>query len=302
MSGVTNSGSVQSTGGFFTMDGVTNTDGTPKKLTFTGLMLQLGLDALEQSRGAFAAQFELAQALVKQMEELNNIVQQVNALKNLFPDDENVKSDSLITEWVQSGFYDPDEGTSVNPDDEEYNPKNLNYEVVYPNKITLLYRAIEDFNKKYPDSEIQIPENSFFRTPDEQHLKDTDEDGNVVYERHQGTDLQRLLRMLIKDGSIPYEEYHSEDTFGDEGTYGTSTESGAYVNSQDDPTFVTKGGLDSLASNMQALQSTIASENEQQGTRTNQAMNYSSGHLQQLQTMMQAAIEARNSAARTGGA
>lgn len=65
---------------------------------------------------------------------------------------------------------------------------------------------------------------------------------------------------------------------------------------------VTKKGVETLNSNCQTLQSTLSSENEQQSMRTNQAMNRSSGFLQQLQSMMQSAREALMASAKTGGA
>jgi hypothetical protein len=58
--------------------------------------------------------------------------------------------------------------------------------------------------------------------------------------------------------------------------------------------------LETFLSNMQTAQSNLSSLNDQQGTRTNQAMQRSSGMLETLKSMMQAAQQARNSAATTG--
>ncbi len=63
----------------------------------------------------------------------------------------------------------------------------------------------------------------------------------------------------------------------------------------------TQKELETFLSNCQTAQSTLSSLNDQQGTRTNQAMQRSSGMLQTLQTMLQAANQARNAAASTGG-
>lgn len=63
----------------------------------------------------------------------------------------------------------------------------------------------------------------------------------------------------------------------------------------------TQKELETFLSNCQTAQSTLSSLNDQQGTRTNQAMQRSSGMLQTLQTMLQAANQAKNSAASTGG-
>jgi hypothetical protein len=59
-------------------------------------------------------------------------------------------------------------------------------------------------------------------------------------------------------------------------------------------------GVEALSSNAQTVSSTLSSENEQQSMRTNQAMNRSSGFLQQLQTMMQSAKDALQAAAKSG--
>jgi hypothetical protein len=59
-------------------------------------------------------------------------------------------------------------------------------------------------------------------------------------------------------------------------------------------------GVEALSSNAQTVSSTLSSENEQQSMRTNQAMNRSSGFLQQLQTMMQAAKDSLQAAAKSG--
>jgi hypothetical protein len=59
-------------------------------------------------------------------------------------------------------------------------------------------------------------------------------------------------------------------------------------------------GVETLSSNAQAVSSTLSSESEQQSMRTNQAMNRSSGFLQQLQTMMQSAKDALQAAAKSG--
>ncbi len=68
----------------------------------------------------------------------------------------------------------------------------------------------------------------------------------------------------------------------------------------DDYKAFTQKELETFLSNCQTAQSTLSSLNDQQGTRTNQAMQRSSGMLQTLQTMLQAANQARNSAASTG--
>jgi homoserine kinase len=58
--------------------------------------------------------------------------------------------------------------------------------------------------------------------------------------------------------------------------------------------------LSSLVSNLQTAQSLVSSFNEQQGTRTSQAMSRASGFLQQLQTAMQSVRECLTAAAKTG--
>lgn len=60
--------------------------------------------------------------------------------------------------------------------------------------------------------------------------------------------------------------------------------------------------LETFLSNCQTAQSTLSSLNEQQGMRTNQAMQRSSGMLETLQTLLQTAKQARDAAAGTGGA
>ncbi len=65
--------------------------------------------------------------------------------------------------------------------------------------------------------------------------------------------------------------------------------------------YITKEVFSSLEAILQTAQSTLASQNEQQSMRTNQAMNRSSGHLQQLQNLMQTAKESMQAAARAGG-
>ncbi|MDR2801522.1 MAG: hypothetical protein LBB52_09730 [Desulfovibrio sp.] len=64
---------------------------------------------------------------------------------------------------------------------------------------------------------------------------------------------------------------------------------------------ISKANTETLISNLQTSQSLLSSFNEQQGTRTSQAMSRSTGFLQQLQTAMQTAKEAMMAAARTGG-
>ncbi|MDR2161744.1 MAG: hypothetical protein LBO77_06370 [Desulfovibrio sp.] len=64
---------------------------------------------------------------------------------------------------------------------------------------------------------------------------------------------------------------------------------------------INKGDTETLISNLQTSQSLLSSFNEQQGTRTSQAMSRSTGFLQQLQTAMQTAKEALLAAAKTGG-
>ena len=62
---------------------VLNKDGkTKEKITFTALLVRIGIRSLDTSRGSFAAQFTLSQERVKQMEELNAISAMVSNFRN----------------------------------------------------------------------------------------------------------------------------------------------------------------------------------------------------------------------------
>jgi arginyl-tRNA synthetase len=74
----------------------------------------------------------------------------------------------------------------------------------------------------------------------------------------------------------------------------------SYTTYDGNSTIYTKQQLETLISNLQTTQSLVSSFNEQQGTRTSQAMSRSSGFLQQLQTAMQTAKEALAAAAKAG--
>lgn len=64
---------------------------------------------------------------------------------------------------------------------------------------------------------------------------------------------------------------------------------------------VNYSGFSAMMSNIQTIQSTLSSQNEQQSMRTNQAMSRASGYLQQLQSILQAAKEGLQAAAKAGG-
>jgi hypothetical protein len=96
--------------------------------------------------------------------------------------------------------------------------------------------------------------------------------------------VDELYNMLYNEFNLNYPAFATKADFG-------------YKNG---PT-ITRGSLETLISNLQTSQSLLASFNEQQGTRTSQAMSRSSGFLQQLQTAMQTAKEAMAAAAKSGG-
>jgi hypothetical protein len=62
---------------------VLNKDGkTTEKITFTALLVRIGIRSLDTGRESFAAQFTLSQERVKQMEELNAISDMVSNFRN----------------------------------------------------------------------------------------------------------------------------------------------------------------------------------------------------------------------------
>jgi hypothetical protein len=86
-----------------------------------------------------------------------------------------------------------------------------------------------------------------------------------------------------------------------DGDYGEGVDAnGHYIQGTAGCFDIYRKGIEALSSNAQTVSSTLSSENEQQSMRTNQAMNRSSGFLQQLQTMMQSAKDALQAAAKSG--
>ena len=184
----TTTGSVTAVGGNFQ---VKDEQGKTSTLSFASLLIKMGMQAMENSRGAFNSQYMIAQNKVEIMKQLNDLMVKLNTVKTEFKAED--KGDAV---------------KAINP---------------------ALCKEIQDFITKFPG-------------------------------------------VLSK---------------------------GLTINSKNE---VSKQNLDIFISNMQTGQSTLSSENEQQSMRTNQAMNRSSGFLQQLQGIMQTAKEALQAAAKTGNA
>lgn len=199
MSGVNNDKSILTDNIYASVFTLSDDSGDQKKaLTFSAILLEFGLSALQGSRGAFQTQFDLAQEKVDCMEALNNLMQRINKIKTQFASD--AKGDATAIHW-------------------DSNTPGTNLQI-----------EVDKFNKNYPNYKLNA----------------------------------------------------------------------TFVTNTDQP-LITKANLEALASNAQAMQSTLSSENEQQSMRTNQAMNRSSGYLQQLQSMMQSAKEALQAAGKAGG-
>lgn len=137
-----------------------------------------------------------------------------------------------------------------------------------------LYDQIRDYNRKYPNSTLSFGDNVF--------SKWSATAGDAVGGKKIG-----------HNSDMPLVITKSEYNKIKDGDWSSCSSTGK--------TLVSKSGLESLSSNAQTAQSTLSSENEQQNMRTNQAMNRSSGFLQQLQAMMQTAKEAQQAATKTGG-
>jgi hypothetical protein len=162
--------------------------------SFSSLLVELGAKTLEAHQMAFQSQMKRSEAMVKCMEELNEIMQEASRLKGQLPstgDSKSVQSDGSLDQMIR------------------------------------------EFNANYPDFTINATEKSPF---------------------------SNLLPVVL----------YSEQE------------------------------ISSLVSNLQTTQSLVSSFNEQQGTRTSQAMSRASGFLQQLQTAMQSARECLTAAAKAG--
>jgi hypothetical protein len=67
---------------------VWNKDGTgEERITFTALLVRIGIRSLDSGRESFATQFSVSEERVKQMEELNAISAKVAAIRNAFSSD-----------------------------------------------------------------------------------------------------------------------------------------------------------------------------------------------------------------------
>ena len=100
---------------------VLNKDGkTTEKITFTALLVRIGIRSLDTGRESFATQFTLSQERVKQMEELNAISGMVADFNNNFGS--NDAGGTTLSGW---------EG-----------------------KTTALKDLIKNFNDKYPNNQL----------------------------------------------------------------------------------------------------------------------------------------------------
>jgi hypothetical protein len=66
---------------------VLNKAGKVESLSFTALLVRIGIRSLDTGRESFSSQFSLSQERVKQMEELNAISAKVSAIRNAFASD-----------------------------------------------------------------------------------------------------------------------------------------------------------------------------------------------------------------------
>ena len=291
---------ISAVGGNFQVTEMVDNKQVTNTLSFASLLIRFGLKSMESSRAAFSTQYTIASDKVKIMQELNNLMQLVNNFKAKFTDKDGKDTKKMMdldlskqlaafmkkypglltfTEMTALGGLSEAEGktllntlntrqtTKKSEKDAAYNQLSKSekaYVDTSPAFRTMMKEPTSDAYKKWEalDTECTTIKNSI-----DELTKKTKEGGEVT--------LSEETAKYLKDNSIY--------------TLGTKYE-------------ITKENVNILTSQMQTAQSTLSSENEQQSMRTNQAMNRSSGFLQQLQGLMQSAKEALQAASKAGAA
>jgi hypothetical protein len=331
-------------------------EGKPEvKMTFMSLMIELGLYSLQNSRAAFNSQFQRAQEKVACMEELNELLQQANAIKSTYDaeakGDATTEAGDFFTKLAEFNRKYPGQAVAYNLDEiavgtvdttalgeqiGAHGKAKNEYEALREEYQTYIYNdwladgdhgaaRTKDFKQRLAEINAKL-EAGGLSGPETSHLNLLK---RVLELRLDGKDLpgHDLTAMeALRDGAeksrdaeetaqnnltnhlADYEKEYA--LFKEEGKtleewkdfLSNSAGKNAYKTFGSGEYFISNQGLQSLLSNMQTAQSTLSSENEQQSMRTNQAMNRSSGFLQQLQNMVQAAKESLQAASRAGGA
>ena len=279
-----------------------NSDGTEKKLSFMSLMIELGLSSLESNRNAFTTQFERAQEKVQCMQELNDLTQQANNIKSKYK--EGAKSDAMAN------------GGDLLVKLAEFNRKYPNQKVAFTLgdiAIPILNPAVTNFSEAYNyynDEYMKL--DNLTKGPNKRNLTDAEKAKKADMEKKRdaigpgGTKiLEKFQKVSDADtwGSNDCKNFREAWGYVEEWAKATKTSEqyATFLKNTVTGHYLSNQGVQNILSNMQTAQSTLSSENEQQSMRTNQAMNRSSGFLQQLQNMMQTAKEALQAASKAGG-
>lgn len=288
---------------------VTMSDGRKTNLSFSALMIEIGVLTLEQSRMAFSAQFDAADDLLKAMQELNDIMQQLNTLKSQFKHDDDTDTeikDPTLKELdkitnpptLNTKSSDGEFDFSNYEDEEKFSLALFNYlshknmfrlpgdessQLSSEEKKALIEKYMDEYKSyatkrdKYESDKEKYKDENFYRTEET-----TDDNGvktlNVWPIDHSNSAYTKLVQFNKKYPSLNI-------NIGDLSNNGTYT----------------KKSIEAAISNVQAQQSNISSLTEQQNMRTNQANSRVTGWLQQLQSLLQTLKEALQAAGKTGG-
>ena len=265
-------------------------------LSFASLLIWAGLKSLEGSRAAFNSQYTVSSNKVGIMQDLNNLMQLVNNFKAKFTDKDGKDTTKMM--------------------DLDLSKELAAFMANYPDmlkftEMTTLNAIPEDeVNKLLKTLETQLAAKKTAKETAYDALSNSEE----YYVKY------RVGTEPSSDAYKKYVELNNDYTSFEKlvsGLKNTKAEGGVVTLTDDmakylknNPSLglsgqtykITKENVNNLITQMQTCQSTLSSENEQQSMRTNQAMNRSSGFLQQLQGLMQTAKEALQAASKAGAA
>ncbi|MDL2290698.1 hypothetical protein LJC09_01155 [Desulfovibrio sp. OttesenSCG-928-F20] len=272
---------------------VTMSNGAKVNLSFSALMIEIGVITLEQSRLAFSTQFNAADDLLKAMQELNDIMQQLNNLKSQFKDDakgsDTVKDPTVeFKKQPSTTFRYPTQSADGLIDFTKYYPVD-NGMMEFMAKLKTL-ENLTDSQKEGLYAEFETYINLYDKAAE---AKDTYKD----------TDLYKQVETTV-DGVMTlniYDRDYSNTLSSILNKFNKKYPSLQIKHDLDCKEDYTKKDIEAAISNVQAQQSNLSSLTEQQNMRTNQANSRVTGWLQQLQSLLQTLKEALQAAGKTGG-